>query len=163
MEADMSDPRDPLSGRRTDPIPSAETPSTRRRDPTLPLPRTTATTDRPSAPRTPPKRPSTTRWLVIGLLVLAGVFFLGYLVGNAGDEDGTQGKAGGGCRRAAVLTNRLVALHREALVNRTQFVEAALRDDEERVAELNAALDDLNQEGQELEGRAEQALERCRS
>lgn len=159
----MSDPRDPLSGRRTDPIPSAETPSTRRRDPTLPLPRTGETTDRPPASRTPPRRPSTTRWLVIALLVLAGVFFVGYLVGNAGDEDGGKAGGGGGCRRAAVLTTRLLGLHREALANRIQFVEAALGDDEERVAELNAALDDLTQRGEEIRPRAEKALERCRS
>ncbi|MGH2723217.1 MAG: hypothetical protein ACRDI0_02945 [Actinomycetota bacterium] len=156
----MSDPRDRLPSRRTEPLSRGGSSERPWRDPTEPLP----ASPEPSRPSSRPPRP--TRWLVIGLLVLAGAFLIGFVVGRAGGgEEPPAGQSQGppACRRAANLATRLLGIHREALANRVEFAETVAREDRDRMAELNAELEELSGRGEEIRERAERFLARCRS
>jgi hypothetical protein len=103
-------------------------------------------------------------WLVVGLLAALVVFFVGFLVGRAAeDEPATAGPAGGKlCRRAANLSNRLTTLHREALANRVDYTRALTQGDQEELQALNKALAGMANQVDELRGKAVRALDRCR-
>jgi hypothetical protein len=154
----VSEPPDRLPGRRTEPLerPGGSTP--RPREPTEPLP----ASSRPALRRPP----SPTRWLLIGLLVLAAAFVVGFVVGRAGGgatspEGQKQGQ--GACRRSANLATTLVDLHRQALANRMQFAEAVAREDRDRMDDLDADLETLSSRGERIQERADRVLDRCRS
>lgn len=97
-------------------------------------------------------------------LVLAAVFLIGFLVGRIGRGSVPEGPQGPpACRRAATLATRLLGLHRQAVANRMEFAEAVALGDRDRMAELNAELEELSAQGGEIQDRAERALDRCRS
>lgn len=152
----MAEPPDRPHSRRTEPIPPAGGPAPRR-DPTEPL-QASSPGGGAGARRLP------TRWVVVGLIAVAAVFLMGFLAGRGGRaEPAGEGRTGGACRRAANVSARLVQVHRRALANRVQFVEAAVRNREERMAELDGELEALSRRGERLEERGERVLERCRS
>lgn len=84
-----------------------------------------------------------------------------------GEKGGGQGGGGGGrlqaCNQALDLGQQTIQVQQELLANRTDFAEALLAEDTERIEALNVAADELLVHGEEVQAQYDQALARCRA
>ncbi|MDQ4005736.1 MAG: hypothetical protein M3135_05475 [Actinomycetota bacterium] len=117
----------------------------------------------------PRRRPPLVSWrlIAIGIAILVAAFALGYFAGDSGDEPqqtaAVEDQSGGGrCRKASTLATEVIELQRQALTNRTEFTQAALTGDEQRMATLNQELEPLSAQIQEAQTQMNEALEKCR-
>ena len=162
---------------RPPPSPGDSPPPTQPPGPTSPIrPAQTGTEPIPERVRQPivvPHKESTVAGLPRPLVLAAVVglvlaLLIGFLIGRSlGGEDTTAApqKAGrrAACERALTLALQVSALQDQALVNRTQALQALVLEDHGKVQELAGGLEAITAATEETRAQLTPAVERCRS